>query len=90
MYRDDAVEEIRKRRRTLFREKYHGSVREMVLAEIEYQRKHPEQFTKPEPLVAGGIPDYPAPGPSEVLAVREPSPRGRRHPRIRSKPRSRV
>jgi hypothetical protein len=40
--------------------------------------------------VARKTPDYPTPGPAEVLSVREPSPRERPHRRVRAKPRSRA
>ncbi len=39
--KDTAIEEIRARRRELFKSKYHGSVEQMVAAAMATDRRHP-------------------------------------------------
>ncbi len=41
--KDEAIEAIRQRRRKLFREKYNGSIDQLVAAAIKWEQKHPEQ-----------------------------------------------
>ena len=41
--KDQAIDEIRERRRTLFKKKYGGSIDEMVSAAMEIDRKHPSK-----------------------------------------------
>jgi hypothetical protein len=47
--KDQAIEEIRARRRTLFKEKYGGSIEEMVSAAMEADSRHPAKVV-PAPL----------------------------------------
>ena len=44
MYKDKAIEEIRERRRMLFKNKYHNSVSELVAAGKKFEQDHPERF----------------------------------------------
>jgi hypothetical protein len=46
MYKDAAIEEIRERRRQLFKNKYHNSVSELVASGKKFEQKHPERFAK--------------------------------------------
>ena len=41
MKSDSAIEEIRKRRRKLFQEKYHGSIDELIAAGMKWEKHHP-------------------------------------------------
>ena len=41
--KDTIVEEIRSRRRNLIREKYHGSVEQLIRGAIEWERQHPDR-----------------------------------------------
>jgi hypothetical protein len=50
MYKDTAIEEIRERRRLLFKNKYHNSVSELLAAGKKYEQKHPERFAKISPI----------------------------------------
>ena len=43
MYRDDAVEEIRQRRKELLQKQFGGSMKRFGEAAREWQRKHPDQ-----------------------------------------------
>lgn len=49
MYKDTAIEEIRERRRVLFKTKYHNSVSELVTAGKKLEQEHPERFAKSPP-----------------------------------------
>ena len=40
----DPIEEIRARRRTMFRNKFHGSVEELIDHAMRWARKHPERM----------------------------------------------
>ena len=44
MYRDEAIEEIHERRRTLFIKTYHNSVSELIAAGKKFEQEHPERF----------------------------------------------
>lgn len=44
MLHDEPIEEIRKRRRELFKKKYHGSIDELIESGKKYQKEHPEKF----------------------------------------------
>lgn len=46
--KDQAIEEVRARRRSLLRDKYDGSVEKMIAACIEWQIKHPGRTVTPK------------------------------------------
>jgi hypothetical protein len=48
MIRDEAIEEIRERRRRLIKEQYGGSIDRFLDDAEEWQKKHPEQVVHPE------------------------------------------
>jgi hypothetical protein len=50
MFKDAAIEEIRERRRMLFKNKYHNSVSELIAAGKKYELEHPERFAKKSPI----------------------------------------
>jgi hypothetical protein len=50
MIRDEAVEEIRERRRVLLTERYGGSIDRLLDDAGQWQKKHPERIVKPERL----------------------------------------
>ncbi len=47
MIRDEAIEEIRERRRKLINEQYGGSIDRFLDDAIEWQKKHPERVVNP-------------------------------------------
>jgi hypothetical protein len=47
MIRDEAIEEIRERRRKLLKEEYGGSIDRFFDAAEEWQKKHPERIVHP-------------------------------------------
>jgi hypothetical protein len=48
MIRDEAIEEIRERRRRLLKELYGGSIDRFLDDAEEWQKKHPERIVHPE------------------------------------------
>ncbi len=48
MIRDEAIEEIRERRRRLIKEQYGGSIDRFLDDAEEWQKKHPERVVHPE------------------------------------------
>jgi hypothetical protein len=48
MIRDEAIEEIRERRRRLIKEQYGGSMDRFIDDADEWQKKHPEKVVRPE------------------------------------------
>ena len=50
MIRDEAIEEIRERRRRLIKEQYGGSIDRFFDDADEWQKKHPERVVHPQRL----------------------------------------
>jgi hypothetical protein len=48
MIRDEAIEEIRERRRRMIKEQYGGSIDRFLDEAEEWQKKHPEQLAHPQ------------------------------------------
>jgi hypothetical protein len=48
MIRDEAIEEIRERRRKLLKEQYDGSIDRLLDDAEQWQKKHPERVVHPE------------------------------------------
>jgi hypothetical protein len=48
MIRDDAIEEIRERRRLLLKEQYGGSIDRFLNDAEDWQKKHPDRVVHPE------------------------------------------
>ena len=48
MYHDDAIEEMRERRRKLLKEKYDGSLERLFNDADQWQKKHPERVVHPQ------------------------------------------
>jgi hypothetical protein len=48
MIRDEAIEEIRERRRRMIEEQYGGSIDRFLDDAEEWQKKHPEQLAHPQ------------------------------------------
>jgi hypothetical protein len=48
MIRDEAIEEIRERRRRLIKEQYGGSIDRFLDDAEKWQKEHPEQVVRPE------------------------------------------
>jgi hypothetical protein len=48
MIRDEAIEEIRERRRRMIKEQYGGSIDHLLDEAEEWQKKHPEQLAHPQ------------------------------------------
>ena len=48
MIRDEAIEEIRERRRRLIKEQYGGSIDRFLDDAEEWQKKHPERVVHPQ------------------------------------------
>ena len=48
MIHDEAIEEIRERRRRMIKEQYGGSIDRFLDEAEEWQKKHPEQLAHPQ------------------------------------------
>jgi hypothetical protein len=48
MFHDDAIEEMRERRRKLLKEKYDGSLECLFNDAEQWQKQHPERIVQPQ------------------------------------------
>lgn len=48
MIRDEAIEEIRERRRLMIQEQYEGSIERFLDDAEKWQKEHPEKIVRPD------------------------------------------